>query len=303
MPGPVRDVIEHRLGSEVTDAQSQVGGFSPGVAARLQLADGTRAFVKAACSTPNPDTPVLHRREGRIAAALPPSVPAPAFRFSYDDGEWVALAFDDVDGRGPELPWRTDELARVLAALGVLATELTPSPIALDAAADVLARLLGGWRRIAGTDIEARLPHAARHRIDDLVALEDRWPEAVRGETLLHLDLRADNMLLTDDGVFLVDWPGAAVGAAWVDLAAMLPSIAMQGGPDPEAVWHAHPTSRDVDAGLVDAFVAALAGYFAHSSLLPAPPGLPTLRRFQAAQGEHAWAWLMRRRGWSEAVA
>ena len=57
------------------------------------------------------------------------------------------------------------------------------------------------------------------------------------GDSLLHFDVRADNVLLTDTRVHFVDWPWAAVGVRWLDLVAMLPSVAMQGGPDPESVW------------------------------------------------------------------
>jgi hypothetical protein len=35
-----------------------------------------------------------------------------------------------------------------------------------------------------------------------------------------------------------------------------------------------------------------MAGYLTHQSLQPAPPGLPTLRAFQAAQGAVARRWL-----------
>jgi aminoglycoside phosphotransferase len=196
MPAPVRSAIEDRLGSRVVSARSQAGGFCPGVAARLRLADGARVFVKAVCGSSNPDSPAIHRREARVAAALPAGVPAPALRWSWDDGEWVVLAFDDVDGRAPELPWRAGELDRVL---------------------------------------------------DALVELESRWPDAVRGDTLVHLDVRADNVLLTPDRVLVVDWPWAGVGASWLDLVAMLPSVAMQGGPAPDDVWRAHPLNRGVD--------------------------------------------------------
>ncbi|MDD0857289.1 phosphotransferase [Arthrobacter alpinus] len=37
------------------------------------------------------------------------------------------------------------------------------------------------------------------------------------GESLVHGDLRADNILLTEHGVVLLDWPWAARGAAWVE--------------------------------------------------------------------------------------
>jgi hypothetical protein len=41
--------------------------------------------------------------------------------------------------------------------------------------------------------------------------------------------------------------------------------------------------------------LAAIAGFFVSDSLEPAPPGLPTLRGFQLAQGRAALAWLRRR--------
>ena len=44
----------------------------------------------------------------------------------------------------------------------------------------------------------------------------------------LDLDVRADNVLLTEDGVCFTDWPWAATGAPWFDLIAFLPSVAMQ---------------------------------------------------------------------------
>ena len=290
-----------RLGSNVVAAHSQTGGFSPGVAARLRLADGSRAFVKAVCSSPNPDSPAMHRREARVAAALPATAPAPALRFAYDDGEWIVLAFDDVDGRSPELPWRADELERVLAAVHTLAVELTPSPIALDSAVVTLAPLFGGWQKISDdASLEAALPVATRRRLAELVALEAEWPAAVEGDSLVHLDLRADNILLTAERVYIVDWPAASIGAPWIDLVAMLPSVAMQGGPDPEALWRSHPLHDGVDDDRVDAFLTAIAGYFAHAAPSPDPPGLPTLRAFQAAQGERANAWLAQRRGWPE---
>jgi hypothetical protein len=40
------------------------------------------------------------------------------------------------------------------------------------------------------------------------------------------------------------------------------------------------------------AVVCALAGYFTARSLAPPPPGLPTVRQFQAAQAEIARRWL-----------
>ena len=120
-------------------------------------------------------------------------------------------------------------------------------------------------------------------------------PGASNGETLLHTDVRADNVLLTPDRVVFVDWPHVCLGAPWVDLLAFLPSVAMQGGPKPWELFDDHPLARDAAGEHVDAVLAALAGFFVHRSTQPPPPGLPTIREFQRAQGAESVAWLRRR--------
>jgi hypothetical protein len=72
----------------------------------------------------------------------------------------------------------------------------------------------------------------------------------------------------------------------------------MQGGPDPEDLFARWPGAGEADPAAVTAAVASVAGFFTHRALLPPPPGLPTLRSFQAAQGDVARAWLARRTGW-----
>src|SRR5262249_22175995 len=93
LPQHVLEAVEERLGSRVVVAVDRPGGFSPGAAARLRLADGRRPFVKAVASTQNEDSPEMHRSEARIAESMPPEAPVPRFLFEYDDGVWVALGF------------------------------------------------------------------------------------------------------------------------------------------------------------------------------------------------------------------
>ena len=45
----------------------------------------------------------------------------------------------------------------------------------------------------------------------------------------------------------------------------------------------------------VDAVLAGLLGYFLDAARLPDPPGLPTVRAFQRAQGEVVLRWLKER--------
>jgi aminoglycoside phosphotransferase (APT) family kinase protein len=328
LPAPVRAAIEARLGAPVVAVRDQSGGFSPGLAARLRLADGQRVFVKAVNAARNPESPAMYRREAAVMAALPAGLPVPRLRWSEDDGDWVVLAFDEVDGVPPELPWRAGDLHRVLAALTDLSAALTPAPAApagpsaLAAGPPAAPAVVGwrtvaeehreiftGWRGLAGgqpagagpgtaanLDALAGIDPWAAANLETLVGWESRWEDAARGDTLLHCDLRADNVLLTPDGgVVFVDWPAACVGAPWIDLLCLLPSVGMQGGGDPEELAAAHPLTRAAEPEALTAVLAALAGFFVAGSLRPAPPGLPTLRAFQRAQGAVALRWLRHR--------
>lgn len=302
LPEQVRAAVEGWLGSPVVSATTQPGGFSPGVASRLVAASGRRVFVKAVSSTPNRDAPRFHRREAKIAAALPPEAPAPRLLWTHDEGDdgWVVLAFEDVEGRHPELPWQLDELNRVLDALDALTTSLTPSPVPAEVATPMSTWFLQrgqGWQRMLEDPFPGRDEWTIRNAVN-LARFEADAPWLCGGDTLLHFDTRADNVLLTDDRVYFVDWPHAHLGAPWVNLVGFAPSIRMQGGPDPEEILMRSEAGRNANPNAVSCVIAAMAGFFTIQSLLPPPPGLPTLRQFQAAQGEVARLWLADRTGW-----
>jgi aminoglycoside phosphotransferase (APT) family kinase protein len=297
LPGRVRDAIEERIGGRVVEAVTQPGGFSPGLAARLLLEDGRRVFVKAVSESANPDSPAMHRREAQVVAAMPVGTPVPRLHWTYNDDGWVVLGFEDVDGRHPTLPWQEDDLDLVVRSLQELSALLTPSPIESPTASSRFARNIQGWKRALVRN-EDRLDPWALRNLERLAELEALAPTAAAGETLLHFDTRADNLLIAQGRVYVVDWPSACIGAAWVDWVGMAPSVAMQAGPHPQAFldrFHIEGAS----SAEIDAVLCSLAGYFVVGALDPPPPGLPTVRAFQAAQGEVALAWLRERLGWA----
>jgi aminoglycoside phosphotransferase (APT) family kinase protein len=100
------------------------------------------------------------------------------------------------------------------------------------------------WRKAAERGPVGLDRWSARH-LEALADLEAGAPAAAVGSTLLHLDLRADNLLITPENrVLVVDWPHARVGASWVDTVFLAPSLAMQGGPPPEELLARDPHGR-----------------------------------------------------------
>ena len=299
VPEPVQIWAAQVGGGAPARVRDLQGGFSPGAAARLEC-PGRAVFVKAVGAALNPESPVMHRREAVVSDALPDSALFPSLLDIYDDGDWVGLAFEAVDGRPPRHPWERAELDSVLVALGSLHDALTPSPAPeVEPAAVYLRNIFGGWAELAARpEPPAGLDPWARVHLSRLAELEAGWPAACEGTTLVHGDVRSDNVLLTRDGAVFVDWPHAAIGTPAFDLVAWAPSVVLEGGPPPEELLAAHPQTSATDPDVVTILLAAVCGFFLSYSFRPPPPGLPTVRAFQAAQGDVALAWLRRRTGW-----
>ncbi len=305
IPQKIRDLTEEYLGAKVINTETQLGGFSPGVATRLHTVDNRWVFLKAIGTELNPTSVNFHRQEIKVNAVLPDNSLAPKLLWSYDDAddtEWVVLLFDNIDGSNPKTPWSDNDLQRVMKAMSQLSEQLTSPTISypIPSAKDHFASRIHGWQRIkTGKSINIeQLDDWSKHHLDALCELEKEAPKAVEGQTLLHFDIRADNIVMTDDAVWFVDWPHASIGAAWVDVVLFAPSVVMQGGLQPQDLIQLHPAFDDADPDAVTAAIVSMAGMFSYQSLLPAPPGLPTLREFQRALGETSRAWVAQRTGW-----
>lgn len=290
LPPHVVAEVERRLGGPITAVHEVRGGFSPAVAARV--ASGTRtAFVKACGPTENRFSIGMYRAEARIAAVLPDIPPLAPLRWSYDDGDWVVLGFDDLGGAPPPLPWTDADLDATLAAVNAVHAALTPAPVAAPPAAGAHERMFRGWRRLTGD--ETGLDDWSRRHLAALQEVEAVWPASLAGDTLLHGDLRADNVVLVPGrGPVLVDWPAANVGPPWFDLVILAPSVQAQGGPACADLLER--AGLDAPADALAFAVVGIAGYLTANALRPAPPGMPTLRAFQAQQGHPARAWAAR---------
>lgn len=153
-----------------------------------------------------------------------------------------------------------------------------------------LAEWPGMWETVRDPDV---LPHAA-----EAGALAATYAEVAVGETLVHTDIRDDNVLLTRDGrALFCDWNWPVLGAPWLDSLILL--ISPRGdGLDVERIVAERRLLRDVPAEHVDVVLALVAGYLLSKGSEPAPPTSPHLRDAQRWQGEAAWDWLCERRRW-----
>lgn len=298
LPPHVRALIERRCGSPVAEAASQDAGFTPGFASVLTCADGSRHFVKAASTKAQRTIAEAYRAEARNLAALPEAAPAPRLRWLHDADDWVVLGIEHVAARQPSRPWTRADLDASVAMTAGMAGALTPVPpdLAAPEIATELAEWPAYWDRLRAAP--PHLPAFAAHA-DEAAALAADFGEVAAGETLVHLDIRDDNLLLADDGrVLLCDWKWPVVGAPWLDTVLLM--IGPRGdGLDVDAALAAAPLTRDLPAESVDVVLALIAAHFLLSSTLPIPSTSPHIRDHQRWQGAVCWQWLAERRGWA----
>jgi hypothetical protein len=260
------------------------GGYAKNTADwRVELDDGRWVFVKAALDDLAAG---WLRDEHRVYAAV--SAPFLPELVGWRDGERPLLVLEDLSHAHWPPPWRNGEIDAVLATLSVVAA--TPPPAGMPALEE-LQDWLDGWSMVAA-DPEPLLSTGLCSRAW-LDAALPRLRQAVAdcelsGDDFLHLDVRSDNLCLDDGRVVLVDWNHAHVGNGLLDVVAWLPSLRLEGGPEP---WELVPDSGG--------FAALVAGYFASRAGLSAPPTAPEVRGFQLRQAEVALPWAAQELGLS----
>jgi Phosphotransferase enzyme family len=260
------------------------GGFAENTAGwRVELADGRSVFVKQALDDLAAG---WLRDEHRVYAAF--SAPFMPKLVAWSDGERPLLVLEDLaDAHWPP-PWRDGDVDAVFAALEAVAA--TPPPAGLPALEE-LRDSLEGWEVVA-EDPEPLLSTGlcSRGWLDSaLPALREAAAGCdLAGDALVHFDVRSDNLCVHDGRVLFVDWNFACVGNPLMDVVCWLPSLRLEGGPEP---WAILPET----GGLA----ALVAGYFACRVGLPAPPTASRVRPFQLAQAEVALPWAARELGLS----
>ena len=105
----------------------------------------------------------------------------------------------------------------------------------------------------------------------------------LEGSDLLHLDIRSDNICFAGSRTLLVDWNMACLGNGLLDVAAWLPSLQAEGGPEPEQILPHAPE-----------LAAVVSGYFAARAGLPRIEKAPQVREAQLQQLRTSLPWVVR---------
>ncbi len=272
--------IARAAGSAPVQYRRVAGGYSSADRFVVSLADGRSVFVKSAEAD---NLAGWLRREHEVYGALAGTF-LPEFVGWDDDGKRPVLVLEDLSGADWTARWDGTRIDAVREALTELVAQ--PAPPNTASIAESLPDLFGRWQVVA----ENPLPFLSTGLRDErwlewslptILAATERAP--VSGSALCHLDVRSDNLCFRDGRATLVDWNWASYANPDVDVAAWLPSVRAEGGPEP---WEVLP-----DSGELAAFVA---GVWAAVVGLPAPETAPTVRGVQRAQLAVALDWIDR---------
>ena len=257
LPVSVRSRVQDRLGSEVVSA------VVPGQRLHTRGSPPGCGWPTAAGFSSRPPSSefswmlACYRDEAVKSRSDPRGRACPRVRLVIDepaDGrEWLVLVFDDIDGHPPDRPWRLARRGSALRTATVLSQALTPAP-AGDEWAEVLDELPGGSTYLADDRPSARMGRPYRRTRRPLRP----QPGPAGGQTLAHLDLRDDNLIIDADGTaWVCDWNFPALGPLWLDAVCL--AISMYGdGLDVDALLAETGLVGPADAEAVDCLLAVL---------------------------------------------
>jgi hypothetical protein len=273
----LRHRIERLLGQAVQSCRPVQGGYTPAI--RLLCGTSNASFFVKGGATPL--TSQWVRREiqvyNRVSGSFVPDL------IAWEDHESEPiLIIEDLSAHHWPPPWSERQVDLVLAQVDAMHN----TPAELAPYAEVYRERGPNWRAVA-LDPEPFL---------SLGMASERWLRAAlplllqyeaqcstEGDSLAHWDLRSDNICITERRAVFVDWNLACMSNPKLDLGFWLPSLAHEGGPEPETIL---PHAPDV-AAWVSGFFAARAG-------LPTIPDAPHVRLVQRQQLGTALPWVCR---------
>jgi hypothetical protein len=272
--------VEALMGEALVSVETPAGGYSSARRWLVTGASGRSAFVKVGV-TPVSETAL--RREALVYERL--HLPCMPEVYGWDPGSPPILLLLDLSECTWPPPWTPAMIDRALDTID----EVHAARAALPSYAEIHDLADDWWGRIAAApDAFLRLGLVSREwfeRNAEVLAASARTISPA-GSSVIHFDLRSDNLCFSPTRAYLIDWSHACIGNGRVDLALFLPGLAAEGGPRPEDVLPDQP-------GLA-CWAAGCFAWYASKPPLPAAPGV---RPMQRRHLEAALPWAVRALG------
>jgi len=269
--------IERLVGARVESYRRVEGGYTP--ALRLLCSTSRASFFAKVGTTPG--TARSLSREIRLYNSLSGDF-MPRLLASEDHESEPILVIEDLSARHWPPPWGERQVELTLAQIAAL----HHTPAAVETYAQAHGPSEANWRAVAadpGPFLRLGVADAVwlAAALPTLIRFEESCPTT--GDSLTHWDLRSDNICLTPERAVFVDWNLACLSNPRLDLGFWLPSLAYEGGPQPEKIL---PDAPEV--------AARVSGYFASRAGLPEIADAPRVRTVQRRQLETALPWAVR---------
>ncbi|MCD2422787.1 aminoglycoside phosphotransferase family protein [Niabella pedocola] len=266
-PSYLRELVETRFRKKTMVWTVPECGLSAAHRFSVSFNDGSKVFVKAAT---DPQTTVwLHREQLVLAAVQEPLMPRVIDWIEVPGGYPVLLTQDLSAAYWPAghrgVHWRRGDQEQVFSGLRRLTGLPTIADLPLLPSKQWLL-----WPELAANPepflaLELCSERRFRASVAALTAAEALNDES--GNHLVHGDMRSDNICFDGQQVVFVDWSHAAQGSARSDLARLLPTLYLEGGPRPATIIP--------DGG--SAAAAACAVHFSRIRHEPMPDWLKTV--------------------------
>jgi Phosphotransferase enzyme family len=209
-----------------------------------------KVFLKAAHS----DFGVRSLRfELRVSEAVSGSY-SPAVRWHFEAAGWLAVGFEHCDGPHADLSPGSPDL-------------------------NLLGEALTALGKTQAPDVGLFSPKGR---------LGFEHP-AMEGDTLVHTDLGPANLIVTPDGLRIVDWAMATKAAPWVELAILTQWLIGSGHtPEQAEQWLArYPAWREVGPDVLDDFAAKNAAKWASKAQPNSPAWMRDLADWTGQWSDH----------------
>jgi hypothetical protein len=275
--------LANLLGSPVAELeQTRGGGYTPAGRYRVTLDDGRRVFAKLATE----ELTAGWIREEHLAYSNLEGPFIPTMLGWDDDGELPLLVLPDFGDCFTAPPWTPERIAAVQESLELLrATRISALP-----SVERYVEFRDRWDLVAAEpEPFLSLGIGSSDWLEQNVgALSEAAHIArMKGDETIHFDVRSDNTAFVDGRAVFVDWNWASRGNSELDIVAWLPSLFVEGGPQPDELYDGEPEP-----------ITLVAGVWASAAGLPPPPTADeSLRAAQAAAARVAVAWACRALG------